>query len=77
MCVALPAKVLQRLDESRAVVQQGERTFEISVQLVPDVKVGQFVLLNLGMAVEKLTEEEANEVFKLWDDIALSMSDAQ
>ena len=41
---------------------------------MPDVAVGEYVLLNLGVAVQRLTEDEAREVLDLWDQISVSLA---
>ncbi len=74
MCVALPARVVRVLDRSRIVVEQHGRTVEAGAHLVPGVAVGEYVLLNLGMAVQRLGEEEAREVLQLWQQIGAALS---
>ncbi len=74
MCVALPTRVVQVLDRSRIVVQQHGRMFEVGAHLVPGVGVGDYVLLNLGMAVKQLREEEAREILHLWQQIGGTLS---
>ena len=74
MCAATPARVVQRVSAERALVEQGPMRREVNVMLVPDVEVGEYVLLNLGVAVQKLTEPEARAVLDLWRQIRLSMA---
>lgn len=69
MCVAVPGRVVQ-LGDGRAVVDVGGAKREVSTVLLPDVKQGEYVLVSLGMAVERLTEEEARTLQDLWQDIA-------
>jgi len=74
MCAALPARVVQRVSPELAVVEQGQVKREVNVLLVPEVEIGEYVLLNLGVAVQKLTEPEAQAVLELWQQISLSMA---
>lgn len=74
MCAAIPARVVQRLSPERAVVAQGQIRREVNVLLVPEVEVGEYVLLNLGVAVQRLTEPEALAILDLWQRISLSMA---
>lgn len=74
MCAAIPARVVERLSPERAVVEQGQIRREVNVLPVADVEVGEYVLLNLGVAVQKLTEAEALAVLDLWRQISLSMA---
>jgi hydrogenase expression/formation protein HypC len=73
MCVAVPLRVLQRIDADRALVEQRDMAREVNIRLVPDVMEGEYVLVNLGVAVQKLSQEEAEGILDLWDQIALSL----
>lgn len=73
MCVAIPTRVVKLLGGGRALIEQSGVSREISVLAVPDVTEGEYVLLNLGVAVQKLSEQEAKEVLELWDEINLAL----
>ena len=68
MCLSVPAKVVS-LDGSTARVQIGEITCEISTRLVEDVKVGDYLLVHTGFAIEKLSQEKADEILKILNEI--------
>jgi hydrogenase expression/formation protein HypC len=68
MCLAIPAKVLS-IEENSAKVDFGEGVErEINVALV-DVKVGDYVLVHAGYAIQVLDEKEARETIQLWKQI--------
>jgi hydrogenase expression/formation protein HypC len=68
MCLAIPAKVIS-LKEDRAKVDFGEGVLrEVNVTLV-DVKVGDYVLVHAGYVIQVLSEEEAEETIRLWNEI--------
>ncbi len=68
MCLAVPAKVL-RVDGDKAKVDFGEGVLrEVDVTLV-DAKVGDYVLVHAGYAIQKLSPEEAMETLRLWSEI--------
>ena len=68
MCLAIPAKVTS-IQEDKARVDFGEGVFrEVNVALV-SVKVGDYVLVHAGYAIQVLSEEEALETIKLWNEI--------
>jgi hydrogenase expression/formation protein HypC len=68
MCLAIPAKVLS-LEDAKANVDFGQGVLrEVNVSLV-DVKVGQYVLVHAGYAIQVLEEKEALETLSLWNDI--------
>ncbi len=69
MCVALPGRVVQ-MSEQTAIVEVGGRTREVSLLALPDLHVGEYVLVSLGMAVERLTREEAASLEGLWNEVA-------
>jgi hydrogenase expression/formation protein HypC len=73
MCIAKPARIIRRLEEGQALVEQNGLTRCVNVQLVPEVQEGEYVLLNLGVAVQELSQEEAQEILDLWQEITLSM----
>jgi hydrogenase expression/formation protein HypC len=73
MCAVLPLRVLQKLDDQRALVEQGDAVREVNINLVPDIVEGDYVLVNLGVVVQKLSEDEAEGILDLWDQVALSM----
>jgi hydrogenase expression/formation protein HypC len=66
MCVAVPAEVLEIKDGNIGLVDYGDLRQEVRLDLV-DVKVGEFVLVHVGFAIQKLSREDAletREVFK-------------
>ena len=69
MCLGVPAKVLETGDGA-AVVELGGVRREISVMLVDDVSVGDWVIIHAGFAIEKLSEEEAEQTLALFREIA-------
>jgi hydrogenase expression/formation protein HypC len=71
MCLGVPAKILETSDGA-AVVEVGGVRREISVMLVDDVSVGEWVIVHAGFAIEKLSEEEAERTLALFREIAES-----
>ncbi len=68
MCLAVPGKVLEIKGE-RAVVDFGGVRREAIISMLDDVKVGDYVLIHVGFAIQKLDIEEAKETLKLWVSI--------
>ena len=73
MCLALPAKVVA-IDEATdmATVALGEVKKEISLALVEDVQVDDFVLIHVGYALNKVSSEEAERTLQLFAEAGLS-----
>ncbi|MGD8546011.1 MAG: HypC/HybG/HupF family hydrogenase formation chaperone [Candidatus Bathyarchaeota archaeon] len=68
MCLAIPAKVVD-IKGNVARVDFGEGVLrETDVTLV-DVDVGDYVLIHAGYAIQVLSEEEAKETLRLWNEI--------
>jgi hydrogenase expression/formation protein HypC len=68
MCLAIPAKVISR-KQDLAQVDFGEGVLrEINVTLV-EAKVGDYVLVHAGYAIQVLDEKEALETLSLWNEI--------
>ena len=68
MCLAIPAKVIN-IKEDKAQVDFGEGVLrEVNVTLV-NAKVGDYVLVHAGYAIQVLSEKEAQETIQLWNEI--------
>jgi hydrogenase expression/formation protein HypC len=75
MCLAVPVKVL-RIDAQEAMVELGGLARQASIMLVPDIQVGDYVLLHAGFVIQKLDEREAEETLRLFAEIAERMEDS-
>ena len=69
MCLAVPVKVVE-LDGLNAQIEVGGLTRHASIMLVPDVRVGDYVLLHAGYAIQKLDEKEAEETIRIFNELA-------
>jgi hydrogenase expression/formation protein HypC len=69
MCLAVPVQVIAR-DGDEAEVEIGGVKRRVSVVLTPEVKVGDFVLLHTGYAINVVDEAEAKETLKLFEEMA-------
>jgi len=68
MCLSIPAKVLS-IEGDMAKVAVGETICNASLQIVEDIQVGDYILLHTGFALQKLSKEEAEETFRLFEDL--------
>ncbi|MBP8958898.1 MAG: HypC/HybG/HupF family hydrogenase formation chaperone [Bacteroidales bacterium] len=68
MCLSLPAKVIE-IKGDMADVSVGGTVFKAGLQLVDDVKPGDYVLLHAGFAIQKIDEKEAQETLQLLEEI--------
>jgi hydrogenase expression/formation protein HypC len=68
MCLAIPAKVMN-LNGDKANVDFGQGVLrEVNVSLV-EAKVGDYVLVHAGYAIQIIEEAEAKETLSLWNSI--------
>ncbi len=68
MCLSIPAKVVT-INGDMATVSLGETIINASLQLVDDIKVGDYILLHTGFAIQKLSQKDAEETFKLFEEL--------
>jgi hydrogenase expression/formation protein HypC len=70
MCLAIPAEVVETLEDDLAVVETGGVKKKISVSLVDEVRVGDYVLVHAGFAIEVVDEQEAKKTMELFEELA-------
>lgn len=73
MCLAIPAKVVQKLDNDQAVVEVGGVRNNISLMLVDGVEVGDYVIVHVGFAITRLDVEEAEKSLALFEDLTFRL----
>ena len=72
MCLAIPGKVIE-IDATVSPIM-GKVSFggikkEVCLELVPEVEVGNYVIVHVGFAISMMDEEEAQETLKLIDQM--------
>ena len=72
MCLAIPGKVIEINSSSKPTM--GKVSFggihkDICLDWVPEVKVGQYVIVHVGFALSTMDEEEALETIRLIEEI--------
>ena len=68
MCVAVPAEVIEIKEGNIGLVDYGELRQEVRLDLV-DVKVGEFVLVHVGFAIQRLSREEGLETREIFKEV--------
>lgn len=69
MCLAIPA-LIKTIDGKEAEAEIGGISRRISLWLTPEAKVGDYVLLHTGYAINILDQEEAKETLRLLQEVA-------
>lgn len=67
MCLAVPMKVIS-IDDDRATCVIGDVEREVRLSLLPEVHIGEYVIVHAGYAIQILDEEEAQETLQLFAD---------
>jgi len=68
MCLAIPGKVLEKQDRDGLLIGRvdfGGITREVQLDFVPDVEVGEYVIVHVGFALSKLDAEEAAKTLEI------------
>ncbi len=69
MCLAIPA-LIKSIEGFQAAVDIDGVSRQVSLQLTPEAKVGDYVLLHAGYAINVIEPDEAEETLKLLREIA-------
>lgn len=69
MCIAVPLEVVE-IRDNIARARFGDSSREVHLDLVDEVRVGDFILVHAGFAIEKLNREEAEKTLALFKEIA-------
>ena len=70
MCIAAPAQIVKIDREDNVLYADfGGARQAAKMDLLPDVEVGEYVLIHAGYAIEKLSEEAAKESLEAWEEL--------
>lgn len=69
MCLAIPVRLFE-VEGERGLVELAGVVREVSLMLLPEARVGDYVLLHAGYALQKLDEEDAQETLRLLEELA-------
>ena len=76
MCLAIPALVVELRDSDNAVVDLAGVRKEISLALVENVEIGDYVIVHVGYALNKLDPDEAAKTLALFAEIGQLVDDS-
>lgn len=77
MCLAIPACVEELVGEGIAIVNLGGVRKEISLALLDDVAVGDYVIVHVGFALQRLDLEEAERTLAMFAELDEKSGEAQ
>ncbi len=70
MCLAVPGRIVS-INGQNAMIDFGGVQREANVSLI-EPKVGDYVVVHAGFAIQVVDEEEARETIKLWEELMAS-----
>jgi hydrogenase expression/formation protein HypC len=73
VCLAIPARVVELRPCQRALVEVGGVRREVSVQLVDDVRLDDYLIVHVGFALSRLDPQEAAQTLALFEEIAAQL----
>ncbi len=68
MCLAIPGKIIS-LNKKLAKVNFNGVTRDVAMDLLPEAKIGDYVLVHAGFAIERVDERQALETIKIFEEI--------
>jgi len=69
LCLGVPGRV-EKIQGDRAEVSFGSLRAQVSVALLPQVQVGEFVIVHAGFAIERVDQAEAEDTLRLLGEIS-------
>ena len=75
MCLAIPMELIERGEYEGEVELNGVRR-KVSLMLLPEAEVGEYLLIHAGYAIGKLDAEEAKDTIALLEELARASEDA-
>lgn len=77
MCLGVPGRILdlEEGDLRMGRIAFGDVVKQISLALVPEAQVGEFVMVHAGMALEIIDEEAAGKIFRILEELRISQED--
>ncbi len=68
MCLAVPAKIIEIVNDDAVVEIEGIRR-SAKIALIPDLRVGDYVIIHAGFAIHKWSEEDVQEYNQIMDEM--------
>ena len=68
MCLGIPMKI-KHITGEFAKVEAGGLSRTINIQMLPQIKIGDYVIVHAGFAIQKLDPERAKETLRMIDEI--------
>ena len=74
MCLSILAKIVS-IDGTMAEVSAGGAIFKAGLHMIENAMVGDYILLHAGFAIQKISEKEAEETIRLFEEMNNSLNE--
>lgn len=72
MCLAVPMELIKINENNGGIARLDKATHEVDLSLIDVPKVGDFLIVHAGFAIERLDQEEARKTLSLFAELAES-----
>ena len=69
MCIAVPAKIEEILEDDAIVNYNGVKV-KVNIMFIENPKIGDYVLVHAGCAIQKINEEYAKETLDIFKELS-------
>lgn len=69
MCVAFPMKVIELIDNNYAICEYEGIRRKVRIDLLKDVNIGDYVLIHVGFAIQKIDVEDAQKTIQIYKEL--------
>ncbi|MFA5176755.1 MAG: HypC/HybG/HupF family hydrogenase formation chaperone [Candidatus Omnitrophota bacterium] len=68
MCLGIPMKVM-KIQGNFAQVESGRLLRKVNIQMLPGIRLGDYILVHAGFAIQKVDPQKARETLRIVDEI--------
>ncbi|MDQ3061137.1 MAG: HypC/HybG/HupF family hydrogenase formation chaperone [Pseudomonadota bacterium] len=76
MCLAIPARLVELLPGEQAIVNLGGIRKTVSIALIDDAQIDDYVIVHVGHAIGKIDPEEAARTLALFGELAQAQAES-
>ena len=76
MCIAVPARIEDILKDDAIVNYNGVKV-KVNTMFIENPKIGEFVLVHAGCAIQKIDEDYANETLEIFSELSEAIKECE
>lgn len=77
MCLAIPARVVELIDESNVVIDLGGVRKQVSTALVDGAALGDYLIIHVGYAIGRIDPDEARRTLEMFAELSATANPEQ